>query len=41
MLYRGTIAVSYRDSKEHVHYVDEVQRLCVFDLVVRVVTAGL
>lgn len=41
MLYRGTMAVSYKYHKEHVHYVDELQGLCVVNLVVHVVTAGL
>lgn len=41
MRYRGTMAVSYKDHKEHLYYVDELQRLCVVNLVVHVVTAGL
>jgi len=41
MLYRGTMAVGYKDNKGHVHYVDELQILCVVNLVVHVVTAGL
>jgi hypothetical protein len=41
MLCRGTIAVGYKENKEHVHYVDEVQILCVVKLVVHVVTSEL
>jgi len=41
MLYRGTMVLSHKDHKEQVHYVYKVQRLCVVNLVVHVVTSGL